>query len=215
MRLCAEQGHVARYNRTINSNHSRMKTLLLTCLAAFSLLPGMAYAQQASGYPKPNAEMRNAVDALGSIRTIRADEEHRLYSHLWKEDGKVVETTDFVEFLFAAVYNTAIEDWACSPDGNIVALVKTFKSGGNGVVFYVYKRGKDSYEKVGEYNFFAGIGRVVPESLVLSPEGMLITASYSSKDGNIREFSFTRFISFWKKTFAFPSESQVFYMLAE
>ena len=215
MRLCAEQGHVARYNRTINSNHSRMKTLLLTCLAALSLLPGMAYAQQASGYPKPNAEMRNAVDALGSIRTIRADEEHRLYSHLWKEDGKVVETTDFVEFLFAAVYNTAIEDWACSPDGNIVALVKTFKSGGNGVVFYVYKRGKDSYEKVGEYNFIVRLGRVVPESLVLSPEGMLITASYSSKDGNIREFSFTRFISFWKKTFAFPSESQVFYMLAE
>ena len=192
-----------------------MKTLLLTCLAAFSLLPGMAYAQQASGYPKPNAEMRNAVDALGSIRTIRADEEHRLYSHLWKEDGKVVETTDFVEFLCAAVYNTAIEDWACSPDGNIVALVKTFKSGGNGVVFYVYKRGKDSYEKVGEYNFIVRLGSVVPESLVLSPEGMLITASYSSKDGNIREFSFTRFISFWKKTFAFPSESQVFYMLAE
>ena len=215
MRLCAEQEHVARYNRTINSNHSRMKTLLLTCLAALSLLPGMAYAQQASGYPKPNAEMRNAVDALGSIRTIRADEEHRLYSHLWKEDGKVVETTDFVEFLCAAVYNTAIEDWACSPDGNIVALVKTFKSGGNGVVFYVYKRGKDSYEKVGEYNFIVRLGRVVPESLVLSPEGMLITASYSSKDGNIREFSFTRFISFWKKTFAFPSESQVFYMLAE
>ena len=192
-----------------------MKTLLLTCLAALSLLPGMAYAQQASGYPKPNAEMRNAVDALGSIRTIRADEEHRLYSHLWKEDGKVVETTDFVEFLCAAVYNTAIEDWACSPDGNIVALVKTFKSGGNGVVFYVYKRGKDSYEKVGEYNFIVRLGRVVPESLVLSPEGMLITASYSSKDGNIREFSFTRFISFWKKTFVFPSESQVFYMLAE
>ncbi len=44
MRLCAEQGLVTRDNRTINSNHSLMKTLLLTCLAAFSLLPGMAYA---------------------------------------------------------------------------------------------------------------------------------------------------------------------------
>ena len=195
-----------------------MKTLLLTCLAAFSLLPGMAYAQQASGYPKPNAEMRDAVAALGSIRTIR-DHEERLqlvrYSLLWKEDGKVVETTDFVEFLFAAVYNTAIEDWACSPDGNIVALVKTYQSGADSVVFYVYKRGEDSYEKVGEYNFFAGIGRVVPESLVLSPEGLLITASYSSKQEALREFRVTRFFSFSKKekSFRFPRDREEMYEL--
>ena len=195
-----------------------MKTLLLTCLSAFSLLPGMAYAQQASGYPKPNAEMRDAVAALGSIRTIR-DHEERLqlvqYSLLWKEDGKVVETTDFVEFLFAAVYNTAIEDWACSPDGNIVALVKTYQSGADSVVFYVYKRGEDSYEKVGEYNFFAGIGRVVPESLVLSPEGLLITASYSSKQEALREFRVTRFFSFSKKekSFRFPRDREEMYEL--
>ena len=195
-----------------------MKTLLLTCLAAFSLLPGMAYAQQASGYPKPNAEMRDAVAALGSIRTIR-DHEERLqlvqYSLLWKEDGKVVETTDFVEFLFAAVYNTAIEDWACSPDGNIVALVKTYQSGADSVVFYVYKRGEDSYEKVGEYNFIAGLGRVVPESLVLSPEGLLITASYSSKQEALREFRVTRFFSFSKKekSFRFPRDREEMYEL--
>ncbi len=195
-----------------------MKTLLLTCLAAFSLLPGMAYAQQASGYPKPNAEMRDAVAALGSIRTIR-DHEERLqlvrYSLLWKEDGKVVETTDFVEFLFAAVYNTAIEDWACSPDGNIVALVKTYQSGADSVVFYVYKRGEDSYEKVGEYNFIAGLGRVVPESLVLSPEGLLITASYSSKQEALREFRITRFFSFSKKekSFRFPRDREEMYEL--
>ena len=195
-----------------------MKTLLLTCLAAFSLLPGMAYAQQASGYPKPNAEMRDAVAALGSIRTIR-DHEERLqlvqYSLLWKEDGKVVETTDFVEFLFAAVYNTAIEDWACSPDGNIVALVKTYQSGADSVVFYVYKRGEDSYEKVGEYNFIAGLGRVVPESLVLSSEGLLITASYSSKQEALREFRITRFFSFSKKekSFRFPRDREEMYEL--
>ena len=195
-----------------------MKTLLLTCLAALSLLPGMAYAQQASGYPKPNAEMRDAVAALGSIRTIR-DHEERLqlvqYSLLWKEDGKVVETTDFVEFLFAAVYNTAIEDWACSPDGNIIALVETFQSGADSVVFYVYKRGEDSYEKVGEYNFIAGLGRVVPESLVLSSEGLLITASYSSKQEALREFRITRFFSFSKKekSFRFPRDREEMYEL--
>lgn len=91
MRLCADQGHVARYDKTTNLKSTPMRTLLLTGLAAFSLLPGMAYADEAknsANAPIPNletflrgdaSEVREAKRILGKIREGDIEEASRFF----------------------------------------------------------------------------------------------------------------------------------------
>lgn len=97
MRLCADQGHVARYNRTTNLKSTSMRTLLLTGLAAcYSFLIGAAHGDPKESQPdRPLKVLDYNTEDLIDIKN--ADENELMLLHKLKSSDNIVLVCYFEE----------------------------------------------------------------------------------------------------------------------
>ena len=167
-------------------------------------------------YPKPCKKALNTISALGDIGDIKSSDIAEMYNSLWG-NGEEIKTDDLSHFFYSAATNIAFDDWTCSNNGDIIAFVENMQSGCNSVRFYVYKKERNGYKKIGTYNFCSRLLSVQANKTELTSDGILITASYSNEEGKVRELQITLFFSFSipESSFNFIHERQELHDLIE
>jgi len=181
---------------------------VIFCILSLNIV----YASCEYSYPKPCQEIRIAISSLGDIRDVKSSDIATKYSSLWG-NGEEIETDNVAHFFYSAATNIAFDDWTCSNDGKTIAFVENMQSGCNSVRFYVYKKERNTYKKIGAYNFCSRLLSVQENKTELTSEGLLVTAAYSSGEGKVRDLHITLFFSFStpESSFNFLSDRQKFH----
>lgn len=153
-------------------------------------------ANALGAYPKPCAELRESVKALGSIEEIKRGETKASWPEsIWGE-GVEIKTDHVAPFFYAAARNIPFDDWTCSADGSLIAFAETEEFGYAAVVFRVYRRESGAFRKVGAYRFIAKRLFLQEEETQLTREGLLVVAAASRAGEKEQGAKVTRFFPF-------------------
>ncbi len=188
------------------------KTLfILGALALVSLsgLPLSAHDEKSEKdvYPKDNPHLKQILSPDIPIEELkkRGDALLDIHDDLWQY-GAEIQERDLLNLYYAVAGNTALKDWACNSQGDILLFVEDNESGCVITTFYVFKKTGKTFKRIGTYRFTSRFLSPDPGKLLIEDDGISVTSSWSDSGANSVSM---------RHKFYFSSEEESFYIFCE